>query len=189
MDQNQATSVSRKVDPGIVTFASVATGISFYAWDLSFNFGAFGVIFLGHIIAIWVFSLSILLVTAIVGRQLLPGSKWGGYLMLMLPTIWLILKILDDSSKVGQITDKWVHVASILALGISLPYMVYLFFYITHPSIIHLKSRFINSLAGIVLFIALIGYTLGSHNYWIMSCQNFTVSGQDTPKNCIDVKK
>lgn len=179
---------NRKVDPEIFTLVSVATGLSFYAWDISFNMGAFGVIFLGHIIAIWVFSLSILLIITIVDQLRLPGRKWVGYLMLSLPSIWLILKIFDDTSTVGQATDQWVHLASILALGLSLPYMIYLFFYFTHPGIIHFKRRILVSVASIVLCIALFGYTLGRHNYWVMSCQNFIVSGQDTPKNCVEAK-
>ncbi|MCP4707711.1 MAG: hypothetical protein GY869_03725 [Planctomycetes bacterium] len=188
MNENKEISVSGKADTEILTLVGAAIGLSAYAWDLSFNFGAFGVIFMGHIMALWLFSLSIILLTVVVQRQFLPGNKWWGYFMLSLPTIWLVLRIVDDSSRTGQITDQLIHVASILALVISLPYLVYLFFYFTNPSMIHLKRRIIAGLVGIMLLIALIGYTLGSYNYLIMSCENFIVSGQDTPQNCIKEK-
>ncbi len=189
MNKKQEISRSRKTDTENFTLVGVAIGLSYYAWDLGFNFGAFGVIFLSHIITIWLFSLSILLITIVVHKPLLPGRKRWGYLMLSLPTIWLILKIVDNPSETGQITEIWLHMASILAIFISLPYIVYLFFYFTNPSIMHLKRRSIAGLVGIFLFVVLIGYTLGKNNYLIMSCQNFIVSGQDTPQNCINVKK
>ncbi|MGK7903752.1 MAG: hypothetical protein AB4352_20575 [Hormoscilla sp.] len=171
------------------TLVAASLGLVYYAWDLSFNFGAFGVIFLGHILSIWLFSLTILLITIVVQENILPGRKSWGYFILSLPTIWLILKIIDDPAETGQIYDLWIHIVSILALIISLPYVVYLFFCFTNPQILLLKRRLIISLVGMVLFVALIGYTLGKNNHLIMTCQNFIVSGQDTPQNCINVKK
>ena len=109
MNEKKEISVSQKTDSDIFTLVGVSIGLSYYAWDLSFNLGAFGVIFLGHIITIWLFSLSILLVNAVIQKQLLPGKKWWEYLMLSLPTVWLILKIVDDPSRTGQITDQWLH--------------------------------------------------------------------------------
>ncbi|NES87796.1 MULTISPECIES: hypothetical protein [Okeania] len=173
----------------ITTLVGPILGLVYYAWDLSFNFGAFGVIFLGHILSIWLFSLSILLITIVVQKNILPGQKSWGYFILSLPTIWLILKIIDDPSEIGQIHDLWIHIVAILALTISLPYVVYVFFRFTNPQILLLKRRLIIGLVGIFLFVALIGYTLGQNNQLIMTCQNFIVSGQDTPQNCINVKK
>ncbi|NEQ73147.1 MAG: hypothetical protein F6K23_08695 [Okeania sp. SIO2C9] len=173
----------------ITTLVGPILGLVYYAWDLSFNLGAFGVIFLGHILSIWLFSLSILLITIVVQKNILPGQKSWGYFILSLPTIWLILKIIDDPSEIGQIQDVWIHIVGILVLTISLPYVVYVFFHFTNPQILLLKRRLIIGLVGIVLFVALIGYTLGQNNYLIMTCQNFIVSGQDTPQNCINVKK
>ncbi len=189
MNGNKEKSLSEKEDAKILTLVGAAIGLSAYAWGISFNFGAYGVIFLGHIIAVWLFSLSILLVTVILHKRILPGNKWGGYTMLILPSIWLILRIIDDSSATGRITDYFHHVLSVLSIVISLPYLVYLFLYFTNPGIIQLKRKLLASLVGFVLFIALIGYALGSHNYLIMNCQNFIVSGQDTPKNCMRLEK
>ncbi len=171
------------------TLVGVAIGLSAYTWDLSFNFGAFGVVFLGHIIAIWLFSLSILMVTVFAHGSLLPGNKWIGYSMLILPTIWLVARIIDDSLNTGQLTDHVLKVASILSIAIALPYVVYLFFYFTSPDILNLNRKWMTALAGIVIVIGIIGYGLGRHNYLIMSCENFEISGQDTPDNCRCAKK
>ncbi len=184
MNGDKEKTVSESENAKIHTLVVAAIGLSAYAWGISFNFGTFGVIFLGHIIAVWLFSLSVILVTVIIDNRILPGNKRAGYTMLILPTIWLILRIIDDPSATGQITDYFHYVLSVLSIVISLPYLVYLFLYFTNPGIIHLKRKLMASLAGFVLLIALIGYTLGSHNYLIMSCQEFVISGQDTPKNC-----
>ncbi|NQY29987.1 MAG: hypothetical protein HRT69_11020 [Flavobacteriaceae bacterium] len=189
MNKKKETVVSGKADTGELTLVVGAIGLSAYVWDLSFNLGAFGGIFLGHIIAIWLFSLSVLLVISIVQKQSLPGNKWLGYFLLPLPSIWLIFRIIDDPIKFGQLTDYLLHIASILSIVISLPYLVYLFFYFTNPSILKLKGKLVAGLVGFVLLIGGVGYTLGHHNYLIMSCENFVVSGQDTPKNCLCEKK
>ena len=52
MNEKKENVASGKMDTGLLTLVGGAIGLSAYAWDLSFNFGAFGVVFLGHIIAI-----------------------------------------------------------------------------------------------------------------------------------------
>ena len=170
MIENEEISVNRKSETEIFTVVGAAIALSAYAWDLSFNFGAFGVIFLGHIIAIWLFSISVLFVMAVGQKHILTGKKLLGYFMLSLPSIWLILRVVDDPSETGQITDQLLHVASILAIVISLPYLLYLFFYYTSPGILQLKRRLIAGLVGIGLLIAIVGYTLGSHLIQIGRC-------------------
>ncbi len=189
MKEEKEKRVNDKADNAVLALVGGAIGLSAYVWDLSFNLGAFGVIFMGHIIAIWLFSLSILLVTKVVQNMAIPGNKWLEYLMLPLPSIWLLFRIIDDPLVFGQLTDYLLHIASILSLVISLPYLVYLFFYFTNPNILKLKGKLIAGLVGFVLLIGGVGHTLGKHNYLIMSCENFIVSGQDKPKNCLCEKK
>jgi len=185
-NENKGIAVNGKPNTSIFALVSVTVGLAAYVWDLSFNFGAFGVIFIRHIIAIWIFSISILLIAIVVEREILPGNKWWGGFMLGLPSVWLITRIVDESAKAGQLTDHLLQVASILSMVISLPYLIYLFFYFTNPNMIRLERKALAGLAAIVVLIAIVGYTLGSHNYLIMSCENFIVSGQDTPKNCTE---
>ena len=172
--------------PATLTLMSTAIGLSSYIWDLSFNYGAFGTIFLGHSIAVWIFSLSVLMVMALTTHNPLPGKKWLGYLMLSLPSIWLVLRIIDDSTQTGQPIDKVLVVMSSLSILVALPYLLYLFIYFTHADLLRLKSKLIIGLVAIGLLMGVIGYTLGSHNSFIMTCQNFVVSGQDTPNNCVN---
>jgi len=185
LNENKEIGITEKVDASNLTLVGGAIALSAYVWDLSFNYGAFGVIFLGHLIAVWLFSLSILFITVLAKKQVLPGGKLLGYLMLALPTIWLIFRVMDDSLTTGQLTDYILHLASILSIVISLPYLLYLFFYFTNPDLFKLKRKLIAGLVVFVLLIGSVGYTLGHHNYLIMSCENFEVSGQDTPKNCL----
>ncbi len=163
----------------------VAIGLSAYVWDLSFNLGAFGSVFLGHYIAIWLFSLSVILVSVTAQGPLIPGNKITAYILLTLPSIWLLMRIIDDASVVGGTSDMVMHIAGMLAISISLPYLVYLFFYFTNPEIIRLRGRLLVGLLGIIIVSGSLGYTLGSNNHWVMTCENFIVSGQDTPINCV----
>lgn len=171
------------------SLVSIAIGLSVYTWDISFNFGAFGVVFLGHILAIWLFSLSIIFVANVVPGRVLPGNKWFGYFLLPLPTAWLVLRVLDDASRVGQLTDYLLLITALLSVTLCLPYIVYLFFYFTNPTALELKHKLMLKLLGFVVLIGSIAFTLGQNNYLIMTCENFIVSGQDTPKNCQSVKK
>jgi hypothetical protein len=163
----------------------MAIGLSGYMWDLSFNLGAFGSIFLGHYIAIWLFSLSILLISITAPSVLLPGNKAAAYSLLLLPSIWLLMRVIDDASVVGQTSDIIMHSVGVLAIVISLPYLVYLFFYYTNPEVLQLRGRLLVGLLTIVIVSGSLGYTLGTHNHLVMTCENFIVSGQDTPNNCV----
>lgn len=163
----------------------VAVGLAGYIWDLTFNFGAFDSVFLGHFIAVWLFSLSVLFISLTAPSVLLPGDKRIGYSLLILPSIWLLIRVIDDVSVTGQLTDLIMHGVGVLAITVSLPYLVYLFFYFTNPEIIRLRGRLVTGLLAIILVSGSLGYTLGSNNHLVMTCNNFVVSGQDTPANCV----
>ncbi|WP_420590832.1 hypothetical protein [Bacterioplanoides sp.] len=163
----------------------IAIGLSGYIWDLSFNLGAFNSVFLGHYIAIWLFSLSVLFVSITAPGALVPGNKVIGYFLLTLPSLWLILRIIDDASIAGKTTDMVMHSVGVLAIGISLPYLVYLFFHFTCPEVLRLRGRLLVGLMTIVVVSGSLGFALGRNNHLIMTCENFVVSGQDTPANCV----
>ena len=186
MDEKNNLSIDNSTTAaGSASLGVIAIGLSAYIWDMSFNLGAFSTIFLGHYIALWLFSISVMFIAIILDKSLVPGRKLQGYIMLSLPSLWLLLRIVDDSSHIGGVSDILLHGAGALALAVSLPYLLYLFFYFTQPDMLSVKGKPLVALLGIVFFVGGSGYTLGKYNYLIMSCENFIVSGQDTPTNCV----
>jgi hypothetical protein len=188
MGQGAGTPAAASAETEILTFVSAAAGLSAFAWSITFNYGAFGVIFLGHTIAVWLFSMSVVTVTLLARHPMLPGGARLGYGVLALPSVWLVLRVVDDATRKGQLTDYLLHAAGGLAILLSLPYLTYLFLRFTNPGVVRLRRRYLAGLLTLGLFIGGLGWFLGSHNYLLMTCEEFVVSGQDTPDNCAKSK-
>jgi hypothetical protein len=67
---------------------------------LAFNLGAFGVIFFDRLLVLWVVSTVVLILSLV--TELTP-RHWSGRAVLLIPTVWLILSMVDSS---GQ-TSRW----------------------------------------------------------------------------------
>ena len=119
----------------------------------------------------------------------LPGKHWLGYIMLSLPSMWLLLRVIDNPVETGHFIDHVLHFFSALAILISLPYLLYLFIHVTNPEFLALHPRSIIGLVCVALLVGGVAYSLGKYNDLIMTCENFVVSGQDTPTNCVHKRR
>ena len=172
-----------KADQTGMTFIVAAIGLSATVWDIGFNLGVYNTIFFDRILLVWVVSTAIVLASLLVPAHQSP-LRWPGLLVLILPSLWLVLRILDDTSTSGQPIDSIILGVGFLVWLISLPYVGYVFLSITNPDILHLTVRFLVCLAGIVLIMGCLGYVLGKNNPLILSCYDFNISGNNVPANC-----
>ncbi|MEH1970308.1 MULTISPECIES: hypothetical protein [unclassified Nostoc] len=174
------------INPKIKSFLLAAITLSLSTWDLSFNLGAFKVIFFEKIFLIWVASSATLLACLLLPRNHSP-IKWPGLLLMSIPTLWFILPFVpfQEISTTGALRKIVSLGLGIVVYLICLPYTLYMVFAIINQDIVQLSKKLIIKLITILLIIGYIGYFVGSHNYLFLSCFDFKVSGNDLPTNCL----
>ncbi len=180
--------MKKNLDKNTITLLIAATGLSTAAWDIFFNLGAFGVIFFHRIFVIWIISIILFLTSIMLPRGKAPIGKTMAPLML-LPSVWLILKIVDDTRVGGEFIEDVMAVIEVIICLFCLPYIGYIFLNISNPDIFRLQKKLLALLFGVVIIIALAGYILGMHHDLILSCDDFKISGNDRPPNCAETQK
>jgi hypothetical protein len=157
-----------------VTAATVAFG-------LAFNVGAFDTVFFDVYLSVWVVATAVL-VGSLVSE--LPPRDWWGRLLLLLPTAWIVAAWIGGPADADTGADV-LFVLTIVVTVISLPFVAWVLVSVINPDFVELPGRNrVAVLAGVLVF-ALVGYGLGARNDIFLNCDDFKVSGNDLPANCV----
>lgn len=176
-DIKQPDAVTRKY-----ILAAIVVAIS--VWDIAFNFGAYKTIFFEKFFLIWIISIAIILADfALDRKRILRG--WSLAAMLS-PT--LVLGLTVWSYYLGDTESILSFVFFIATTAITLfflPYAVYIILSVTQSDMVKIRSkRLAWWLVGIAAIVAVLGVSIGHYNRFFLTCESFTVSGNDTPDNC-----
>lgn len=160
--------------------------VSIAVWDVAFNLGAFKTIFFEKFFIIWVISLAILL-SDIALREKRLLNKTARFSMLV-PTFvagmsaW-VFWFGDTLGVFGWISFTLGSLLTILFL----PYSVYIILHITREDVADFKESrpLAVSLLCIAIFIGSLGFLVGHYNKVLLTCNEFKVSGNDLPNNCL----
>ncbi len=175
-------SFSNPLSPKVKCFLISAVAVSSTMWDLSFNLGAFGVVFFGHFFTAWAMVSAIFLGCCLLPQRQSPVNQWG-LMVMAFPTIGFFFSFLNQSH-----TNVFLSFLSIVAAIITyvfcLPYAIYVIFSITEENLVRLPKKLVVKLIAIALFIGGVGFYVGDHNNLFLSCFDFKVSGNDLPTNC-----
>lgn len=152
------------------------------AFGLAFNFGAFGVIFFDRILAVWVMA-TIVLLASLATR--LPPRSWWGRVILLLPSAWVVLAFLDSPAD-GERLDDSVFVVAIVVTLLTLPFIAWVLISAINPEFLQLRRPHKSAVVAAVLVFALVGWAFGSRNNAFLTCNDFKVSGNDLPANCVE---
>jgi len=161
--------------------------VSLAVWDVAFNLGAFKTIFFDKFFIIWVISLAILLSDiSLKDKSLL--NKTARFAMLT-PTFTVALTIWvywlgDTLGVLGWLSFTFGSLLTILFL----PYAAYIILQITRQDVAEFKESkpLAASLLGIAIFIGTLGFLAGHYNQVLLTCEDFKVSGNDLPDNCVE---
>jgi hypothetical protein len=165
---NQATSVA------VVAAALVV-------WWPAFDLGAYGVIFFQQMLALWAASTAIFLVSLTSGRR--ARVSWPRRLALLLPSLWLLLAIVVP--EVGA--KPWSRLLFVLAIALTLagaPFLAALLLRVTIAGYEQIPNRRRLVAAAVVGIVAITSFGLGKINNRFLTCDDFVISGNDTPSNC-----
>ena len=172
------------LNSNIRNFVLSAIALGLVVWDLSFNLGVYGVIFYEKIFTVWVVCTVVLIANFCLPKKHRYLNPWGIFAMIT-PSFWFALEYWDyivDLDTILGFISFWL---AFLIMLICLPYGAYIVISFTQADALKLRPRrLFGVLAGITLFIAIVGYGLGVNHRLVLTCKDFEVAGSKVPENC-----
>lgn len=151
------------------------------AWWPAFTMGVYGAVFFQQLFALWVVSTTVFLVVVVSrpGRLRQRPAWWA----LMLPSMWLLLTLLLPSGGTSVVYDVlfWFGVA-VTVVGV--PVMAAVLVRLVVPGVERLDRHQAGLAIGVVALVMLASYVLGSLHPRVLSCDDFTISGNFAPPGC-----
>ena len=162
-----------------ISVAVVAAAL--VVWWPAFDLGAYGVIFFQQLLALWAASTAIFLVSLTAGR--LARVSWPRRLALLLPSLWLLLAIVLPEVGVRTWSRALFYVAIVLTLA-GMPFLAALLLRVTIAGYEQIPNRRRLLAAAVVGIVAITSFGLGRFNNRFLTCNDFVISGNDTPPSC-----
>ena len=167
-------------DDGRQLAAACVAGAALGSWP-AFTMGAYGVIFFEQHLALWATATSVFLALG-----LSRGPRvWARpqVLALLLPSLWILLAwILPVGGTSGVYTVLFWFGALITVVG--MPALAAVMVRLLIPGAERLQGK--RALAGVVVvsLMMLVSFGLGTQHPRILTCEDFTISGNFAPENC-----
>ena len=160
----------------------IAAGSATVAFTVGFNLGAFGVVFFDQLLVVWVVA-TIVLVASIVSD--LPPATWPRRLVLLVPSLWLVAAWIDNQYSFDN-GEKIVFALTVIITMFVLPAVAWILITAINTDFADLPGRKKGIVIAIVGLSMLMGFGFGARNDLFLDCQDFKVSGNDLPANCLD---
>jgi hypothetical protein len=169
------------LDPEARRVAAAAVAGAAIGWWPAFTLGVYGVIFFEQHLALWAAATSAFVAAALVrGRPFLKRPAVWAFL---LPSLWLVLVWLLPVAGDSTLRDVMLWFGVIITL-IGMPILAALIVRLLIPGAEGLPRRDAIRAASVVAFVMAVSYLLGTQHPHMMSCEDFTVSGNYAPSNC-----
>jgi hypothetical protein len=177
----QTPAIRLGLDPETRRVAAAAVAGAALGWWPAFTLGVYGVIFFEQHMALWAAATSAFLAAALVGggKFLRRPSVWT----LLLPSLWLVLAWLLPVAGDSTMRDVLFWFSVVVTL-IGLPALGALIVRLLIPGAEGLPLRQAFSAAGVVLLVMFTAYVIGTQHPHMLSCDDFTISGNFAPANC-----
>lgn len=160
----------------------IATGSATVAFAVGFNFGAFQVIFFDQLLTIWVIA-TVVFIGSLVSS--VPPNTWPRRLILLLPTLWVIAAIVDNRIDL-ETGERYVFSITVAVTLVALPFVAWNLITAINVEFIELPRAHKGVVVAAVLIAMLVGGLLGARNDLFLTCEDFKVSGNDLPANCVE---
>lgn len=167
--------------PGVLVAAIV---LSLAAFRIAFVLGAYHTVFYQDIFTVLVTS-SVALVGTLAAPRGSVVRSWWSRLLLAAPAAWVIAAVTFTNSVSAAATEPLFGAFALTIAVTSVPYTVVLLARILTPGIDEIRGpRPVVALVVLVVVVAFAGWLVGRYNYHFLTCQDFTVAGDDLPSNC-----
>ena len=151
------------------------------AWWPSFTLGAYKVVFFEQQLALWAVASTVFLVAVATSRgQVLRRPMWWA---LLLPSLWLAGALVLPAGGTSPVYAVlfWFGV-TVTALGV--PALAVVLVRLVLPGAARLDRRQAALALGVVALVMGASFVLGVANPQILTCEDFTVSGNFAPPGC-----
>ena len=154
------------------------------AFMLAFNLGAYGEVFFDQIFTVWI-AATLVFLGSILTR--LPPNTWPSRLVLLLPTVWILIAWVDNPRKedAGESALLWL---TLLITVIALPFAAWILVSTINPDFRDLARSYKITIGAVVVVVFAVGYLIGARNDVLLTCDDFKVSGNDLPANCVKLQ-
>ena len=132
-------------------------------------------------LALWAASTAIFLVSLTAGRR--DRVSWPRRLALLLPSLWLLLALVVPEAGAKPWSRALFYVAIVLTLA-GAPFLAALLLRVTIAGYAQIPNRGRLLAAAIVGIVAIASFGLGKFNNRFLTCNDFVISGNDTPPSC-----
>jgi hypothetical protein len=143
--------------------------------------GAFGVIFFGQLLAIWVIA-TVVLVGSLVSD--LPPDTWPRRLVLLVPSLWIIAAWVDSNYSFNR-SERFVFAMTVIVTLIVLPAVAWILVTVVNTDFAELPGRKKGIVIATVGLFIIIGFAFGARNDMFLDCEDFKIIGNDLPSNCV----
>jgi hypothetical protein len=152
-------------------------------WWPAFSLGAYGVIFFQQMLALWAASTAIFLASLTAGRR--AQVSWPRRLALLIPSLWLLLAFAIPEHGPEPWSRALFYLAIVLTLA-GIPFLAALLLRVTIAGYEQIPSRRRLVAAAVVGIVAIAAFGLGQFNNRFLTCNDFIISGNDTPPGCAE---
>lgn len=181
MPEPRRRSAPLTLDPETRRLAVSTTAAAAIGWWPAFTLGVYQVIFFEQQLALWAAATTIFTVAvATQGRRAWRSpSVWT----LLLPSLWITLAWLlpVGEQSAAHRTLFWFGVA-VTVLG--MPALAALLVRLLLPGAMRLRGRQAATAGTVVLLVMAGSFVLGTQQQRILTCEDFTISGNFAPADC-----
>jgi hypothetical protein len=161
----------------------IAAASGTLAFTIGFDYGAFGVIFFDQLLTVWVLAM-VVFVGSLFTK--LPPNTWPRRLILLLPTLWVIAAVVDNAIDMAS-GEKFVFTVTVIVTLVAVPFVAWNLVTAINADFAELPRRNKGIAISALAFFFVLGAVLGANNDTFLTCQDFKVSGNDLPANCLEI--
>ncbi|MFN8168039.1 MAG: hypothetical protein U0S36_04580 [Candidatus Nanopelagicales bacterium] len=168
------------VDPETRRVVAIAVAASSIGWWPAFTMGVYGVIFFEQHLALWAAATSAFIAVEVSGgrRVLRRVSNYT----LLLPSLWLVLIwLLPVTDSTARYVLFWFGV---LVTLLGMPALAAFLIRLLIPGTENLPRRHAVIAIASVAVVMATAYVLGTQHPHMLSCDDFSISGNFAPENC-----
>ena len=172
------------VDPGVRSFILISVALAYPAWDFGFDFGVYGRLFFEKIFLAWSISSALLIALIVLPKENLeiPRIAWFAT---AIPTVWLLLVLINRAAPADQLLRQTVTGIGFVAYLACFPYVIYMALAIAYPDFVRMQKKGPGiGVILVVLFMGATGYIAGSNHAYLLTCEDFEISGSYVPADC-----
>jgi hypothetical protein len=160
--------------------AACVAGAALGSWP-AFTLGVYGVIFFEQHLSLWAASTSVFLALGLAkGPRIWAQPRAGA---LLLPSLWILITWIIPVGGTSGVYKALFWIGAVITV-VGMPALAAVMVRLLIPGAERLRGRRALGAVGVVSCIMLVAFGLGTQHPRILTCEDFSISGNFAPANC-----